>query len=50
MATPTVASSTVSTSMKPGYYSIELANNDTWTVPQRYKDFMPIGSGGFSTV
>ena len=35
--------------VKQGYYRIEV-DNDTWTVPERYKDFIPIGIGGFSTV
>ena len=35
--------------VKPCFYRMEL-DKDTWTVPDRYKDFVPIGIGGFSTV
>ncbi len=32
-----------------GYYRVEV-DNDTWTIPMKYRDLKPIGIGGFSTV
>ena len=49
MAAPEDVEMADATSVKDGFYRVELAKTE-WEVPARYQDLSPIGTGAYGTV